>query len=106
MAWSDIAARVDSAGVRVFGQTVTYTPAGDTPREITGAFDMATEVLVFIDGAEVYSTSPTLGVHLPDLGFTPSVGDLVTVDSVDYEVSEPPEIDGPRAGARLRLQAV
>lgn len=106
MTWREIAARVDAAGVEKFGETVSYTPAGSSARDITGAFDAASEVLDFVNGAEVVTTIPTLGVHLPDLGFTPAMGDLVTVDSVDYEVSEPPLVDGPGVGALLRLQEV
>lgn len=106
MAWRDIANRVDAAGVRVFGQTVTYTPAGDIAREITGAFDAETEIVDFVGGMEISTKVPTLGLHVDDLGFTPAAGDLVTVDAVDYEVSEPPEYDGPNVGVTLRLQRV
>lgn len=106
MAWKDIAARVDTAGVRVFGDVVAYTPAGDVARDITGAFDAASEILDFVNGAEVVTTVPSLGVHLADLGFTPAKGDLVTIESIDYEVSEPPILDGPGVGALLRLQEI
>lgn len=106
MAWKEVAKRVDAAGVRVFGQTVTYTPAGDTARDISGAFNAASEVLDFVGGMEVVTLVPTLGLHLDGLGFVPAMGDFVTVDGVAYEVSEPPQQDGPGVGVMLRLQKV
>ena len=51
----------------MFGQTVTYTPAGDSARDITGAFDAATELIETLNGIEITSLVPTLGLHLADL---------------------------------------
>ena len=70
MSWRDYAVTVGDAAQAVFGEAVTYTPAGASPVTIDEAiFTEAHEVGNFVDAdiELVDTTSPTLDVQVADL---------------------------------------
>lgn len=84
--WPDLAARVQVAGQRALGESVTYTPSGDAPVSIRGVFSEAGLHVELMAGVEVETRGPVLSVHLADLAAAPAHGDAVTVRSQDYTV--------------------
>jgi len=101
VAWSDRTDRVLRAGIREFGQAVTYTPSGGSPASVSAVFDAAYQLVTLGLDVEVDAVGPVLGVRLGDLASAPARGDGVTVGSTSYTVrSVHPDGQG---GAQLIL---
>lgn len=98
MSFKELAETVVSQTQSVMGDDVTYTPSGSDSLTIKGIFDNA-----FIDIEGVVSLAPVLRVDLSEFDDEPARGDQVTIDSVDYIVSEAPRKDG-HGGALLILK--
>lgn len=80
---------VDAAGVRVFGDQVTITYHDATPSDtVDGVFEAAGERISVVDGLAIASTTPSVGLHVADLGRVPENGDTITRAGVVYEVGE------------------
>ncbi len=102
MAWSDRVDRVLRAGLREFGQAVTYTPKGGSPVEITAVFDAAYQLVTLGFDVEIDAVGPVLGVRLGEFEAPPAQGDQVTVAGTAYAVrSVQPDGQG---GASLVLR--
>lgn len=78
-----------------------YTPEGGVPTPIRGIFS---NEYVSVDSAGISSsmTAPNLGVRLSELPCAPKPGDKVTVEGVQYKITNS-EGDG-QGGATLILQ--
>lgn len=103
-------AHVLAPTMKVFGETVTYTPAGSGAFQITDAvFDPAyREVEPLSDDIAEITSTPALGVRLASFpaGVTPGQGDTVSIPSVGKTfVVRDPRPDG-HGHARLLLNFV
>ncbi len=100
--------RLNGAAQAAFGEPVLYAPAtGDAPFDITGIFDEAFLELVVVDGVQVQTEQPTLGIQYSQfttqLKASPVQGDQLTVKRTGetFVVREPrPDRHG---GGRLML---
>jgi hypothetical protein len=82
----------------IFGQAVTYTPAGGSPVTITGVFDSGAKEISGLgsDGVPISDNRPLLGVRTADfaaLGIAPNQGDRISVaqpdgSSIAYQVAD------------------
>lgn len=89
MAWDDMADVVNVAVRNTFGQAVTYTPQSTgVPESIVAPFDNAYDDVQIEGGTTQVATRPVLELRLADLSVAPAADDAVTVDGVDYEVTE------------------
>lgn len=86
------------------GESVTYTPAGESPVVIDAPFDEAFELVEMSAGVPISSVAPMLFVRLADLPVAPSKGDQVVARSVTYDVIDV-QPDG-QAGAECILHQV
>lgn len=87
----------------VFGEPVTYTPAGGSPLSITAIFDEAYTPVQLVADPEVNAVMPVLGVQLSQFpaGFDPrnAQGDTFIARGKSYVVKNgKPDSHG---GARL-----
>lgn len=96
MSFKTLSEQLVGLGQRVMGDDVTYSPAAGSPVTIQGIFDNA-----WVDIEGVLSLKPTLRINLADLASAPDKGDEVTVDEVDYRVTES-RVDG-HGGSTLIL---
>lgn len=79
---------VDAAGVRTFGDLVTVR-FHDLPAVVVdGVFEAPGERALVIDGFPVASSTPAIGLHVPDLPRLPGPGDTVTRGGIEYQVGE------------------
>lgn len=99
MSFKTLSATVIGAINNVLGEDITYTPNGSAGVTIKGVFDNA-----YVDVDGVVSLKPTLRIKLDDLEDPPAKGDEVTIESVDYSVSESRE-DG-HGGTTLILKKI
>jgi hypothetical protein len=90
---------VVSLTTETMGRSCTYTPNGGTPVSITAVFSRA-----YVEVEGVVSLKPILRINLADLLTAPDNGDLVNIDSADYQVMES-RLDG-FGGSTLILQLV
>ena len=97
---SDFGDPIIAAIAGVFGEPVTYTPAGGQPFQAVGIF---TRAYVDVDAQSelgrppgVASTRPVLDVQLAQFAQPPAPGDTVVVRGVSYRVAVP-EVDGEGA---------
>ncbi len=88
MAWLDLAERIQTAGQSVFGEAVTFTPAGESPETVTGIFDAEHVYQELLGDTMIETTKPTMVVRNAALSQTPVRGDAITVRSVAYVVIE------------------
>jgi hypothetical protein len=76
----------------IFGQRVIYRPPGLQPIVIVAVFDAgAKEFSLNPSGEQISDNRPLLGIRYSDLdqaGITPLQGDKVTIDGIDYQVSD------------------
>lgn len=81
-------ADVDAAGVRTFGELITITYS-DLPAEVgDGVFEAEGERVGVIDGLQITSSTPAVGLHLADWTRAPAAGDTITRAGVVYDVGE------------------
>lgn len=89
----------------VFGEAVTYTPAGGSALGLTGIFLAAFQEISFDrDGAQLTTVNPVLDVRLSVFGdVTPAQDDQVVVRGNTYNVSDvrPDGIGGARLVLKL-----
>lgn len=97
----------------IFGEPVTYTPAGGQDQQITGVFDRAylemlplgggrgMEPLGFGSGGNITAARPVLGVQLSQFAAPPKQNDRLVVHGITYSVAEVQD-DG-HGWAKLRL---
>ena len=88
MGWTDLATRVQTAGQAVFGETVTFTPAGGSPEAVTGIFDADHVYQELLGDTMIETTRPVMVVRDAALSQTPVRGDAISVRSVSYVVTE------------------
>lgn len=69
-----------------FGQPVTYTPQGDTPKTITGIFTAAYAALSG-GGPTVATTLPVFVVGQLALTFIPQAGDTLTTTQANGHIA-------------------
>lgn len=97
--------RVLEAGLRVFGEDVTYTapgaPSGETVR---GVFDEAHEEVSIDAGVQVSSVSPMIGVKLDTFTTAPVQGGRFLIQGTTYAVVDV-RPDG-QGGAEIPLHEV
>jgi hypothetical protein len=84
---------------KVLGRDVTYTPSGGSDVSIKGVFDNT-----WVDVEGVVSLKPILRIDLSDLEALPAKGDTVSIETVNYRVSES-RLDG-YGGSTLILKKV
>jgi hypothetical protein len=90
MAWSDLAAAVDTAGVATFAQTVAYTPLGGAEVDVAGVFD-APGIRLDLSGGVAIETMgpPRFAVMEADLpNGAAQRGDRWRIGGVTYRVTE------------------
>ena len=90
---------------RTFGETIQYTPQGESVVQIKAVIDRTPEI-VDRNGVEVYMLMPLLKMREVDLpaGIVPRVGDtlLSTETGEGYTIAQPPQYDG-RGGIKAEL---
>ncbi|OTP79488.1 head-tail joining protein [Caballeronia sordidicola] len=109
--WIAALDRLNGAAQAAFGEPVSYAPAtGEMPYDITGIFDEAFLELVVVDGVQLQTEQPTLGIQYSQ--FTaqfkafPVQGDQLTVMRTgETFVVREPRPDG-HGGGRLMLNYV
>lgn len=84
-----------------FGENVSYTPAGGSAGTVKAIFSAQSDEFDPSTGIIVRTKKPKLGVKLSDLAAIPARGDLVTVRTVTYKVTDV-DLDG-EGGAVLSL---
>lgn len=100
MGFRDLADTVVGLCNKVFGEDfVSYTPSGGSPNSIRAVFSND-----FVEVEGVVSLKPILRVQLSELENSPAKGDAVTINSVNYLVTES-RIDG-FGGSSLILKKV
>lgn len=100
--WAKATDAVISICRDTFGKQVSYTLVGGGGTvSIDGIFEAQHVALRVGSGPESSMVAPALGIRLADLPRKPAKGDFVTVDSVNYRVSDSQE-DG-QGGATLIL---
>lgn len=78
----------------IFGEPVTWQPAGGVAVATTAIFDAAFRQTKWTGEQEILATRPRLGCRVADLGGVPAEGDAFTVRGLAYRVAEPPLVDG------------
>jgi len=100
--------RANGAAQAAFGEPVLYAPAaGGTPFEITGIFDEAFLELAVVDGVQVQTEQPTLGIQYSQFANQaqayPVQSDQLTIKRTgETFVVREPRPDG-HGGGRLML---
>lgn len=91
--------------MEVFGEPVTYTPAGGSPISLTAVFDEAYTPVQLVADPSVMSVMPVLGVQLSQMpvGYDPenAQGDQFTVRGHTYVV----KAGKPDSHGAARLEA-
>lgn len=79
---------VDAAGVRVFGEAleINYHDLGTVTGDLV--WEAPGERVDVIEGFQIASTAPSVGLHLADWPRSPGRGDTVTRGGTVYEVGE------------------
>lgn len=77
--------RVLAPTMGVFGEPVTYTPAGGSPFSVNGVYDEAYKTdIQFEDGlVGATATKPLLGVRLSEFALPPAQNDRLYIPRVD-----------------------
>ena len=88
MAWTEIAARIQTAGQSVFGETVTFTPSGGNPEIVTGIFSAEHIYQELVGDTVVETTKPTVIVRSAALSQTPVRRDSISVRAIGFTVIE------------------
>lgn len=101
MAFTDIATLILGAATNCLGEAVSYTATGHAAVSINAVYDGIFEEVDPNTGAIIVSKTPTIGVRNSDLPADPVIGDLCTVNSVNYKVIKV-ETDG-QGGSKLIL---
>lgn len=104
MTWQDQTDEVMRVCTESFSTEVVYDAQAHAPVTIHGIFDAAYQEIQILDGAQIMSTQPRLGVRLSDLPATPREGDRCTIAGQLYRVAEY-RPDG-EAGAALLLHRI
>ncbi len=105
MSWAEMTNGVMGICRSTFATAVVYTHASDSSTdEFNGIFDEAFQEVQILDGAQVITTSPRLGILKSDLSSLPDAGDTVLINSVNYNVVDY-RPDG-EAGAALILSKI
>ena len=90
--WRAAMEQANSAVNAAFGEPAIYTPvSGETPYPVSGVFDEAFLELVVVDGTQVQTVQPTLGLQLSQLRADPVQDDQLTIvrTGESYVVREP-----------------
>ena len=103
--WRAVTDKVNGVAMRVFGERerVLYMPAtGETPYEIDGVFDEAFLDLSIVDGAQVATVQPRLGIQLSQFTREPAQEDQLQIvrTGMVYVVREP-RLDGWGGGGLM-----
>lgn len=77
-------ANVLSAHMGVFGESITYTPAGGQAFSTTGVFDEAYREVDLAGGMAVTTDMPVVGVRLSQFAIAPAQGDQLVIDRLAW----------------------
>ncbi|MBG95144.1 MAG: hypothetical protein CL793_07820 [Chloroflexi bacterium] len=88
MGWLDLAARVQTASQTVFGESVTFTPAGGSPATVTGVFEAEHAFQEVMGDTTIETARPVVAFRIASLSQTPVRGDSITVRSTNYTAIE------------------
>lgn len=103
--WRAVTDRMNGVVMETFGETerVLYMPAtGETPYEVDGVFDEAFLDLSIVDGAQVATVQPRLGIQLSQFTHAPAQDDQLQIirTGLVYVVREP-RLDGWGGGGLM-----
>jgi len=84
---------VDAAVLDAFGESITYTPDGGGPTNITGFFQNPDVTVDGGDGFRFEANGPQVAVKKTDVP-TPGHGDTVTIGGTVYTVRTPEDDEG------------
>lgn len=107
--WRAVTDKMNGVAMQTFGERerVLYAPAtGETPFEVDGIFDEAFLELRIVDGAQVATEQPTLGIQFSQFAIPPAQDDQLQIIRTGalYVVREP-RPDG-HGGGRLMLNLI
>ena len=89
MGWLEMAAKIQTAGQTVFGESVTFTPSStSTPETVTGIFDAEAVVQEPVGDVMIETTKPMVTLKIASLSGSPVRGDTIAIRSINYKVLE------------------
>ncbi|MBR7929395.1 head-tail joining protein [Burkholderia ambifaria] len=103
--WRAVTDRMNGVVMKTFGEVerVLFMPSnGDAPYEIDGVFDEAFLDLIIVDGAQVATVQPRLGIQLSQFTNPPAQDDQLQImrTGLVYVVREP-RLDGWGGGGLM-----